>query len=591
MIEKIDLSTANVMIHGTDAVQAYEVVSILVQREAQKIPSARIVVRDGDAAKRDFKASSGKLFVPGNEVEIKLGYHGKNLSVFQGLITGQAIRVEPGGGSRLVVECRDKAVKMTVDRHCAYFSKMTDGEVMRRIIEKYGLFASVASTTPSFPEITQYDTTDWDFLLTRAEANGFVVVVDSGRVTIARPDPSKSPSLSLTHGFDLLGFSLDLDARTQITSVECSAWDMKSQAMITASQSIQNLNALGEDKSAQLAKATGSASCKLTTSAALHKDSLKAWAQGRLIKSEMSKIRGTIRFQGSASAQPGSVIELNGLGDRFNGQAYLSGVTHRFEEGDWNTEGIVGLSPEWFSSRTGVSATPATGLLPAVSGLQIGVVKQIHQDPENLFRVLVNIAVVGNTGSGIWARLASPYATDKAGHFFYPEVNDEVVLGFLNDDPSFPVILGGLFSSARTPPYTPDQENGNKAIVTKAGLRVWFDDKNRVITVATPNANKVVLSDKDQNILIQDQNGNRVRMSSSGIAIESATNILMKASQNVTIEASAGSMTLKGTQGVSISGLKISAVADTEFTASGGAKAAVTSAGQTQIQGGLVMIN
>ena len=50
---------------------------------------------------------------------------------------------------------------------------------------------------------------------------------------------------------------------------------------------------------------------------------------------------------------------------------------------------------------------------------------------------------------GVWARMAHVYATEDCGFVFYPEVGDEVVLGFFDDDPTYPVILGSLYSSKR----------------------------------------------------------------------------------------------------------------------------------------------
>ena len=40
------------------------------------------------------------------------------------------------------------------------------------------------------------------------------------------------------------------------------------------------------------------------------------------------------------------------------------------------------------------------------------------------------------------------------GGFALPEVDDEVLVGFLNDDPRSPVVVGGLWNGSDSPPKT-----------------------------------------------------------------------------------------------------------------------------------------
>src|SRR5262245_30220322 len=85
----------------------YEVVAVDVSLEVDRIPEARIVLIDGDAAQGKFPISDTGFFAPGNPLEIKLRYEGEpDTSVFQGLVLRHA--VESGDvGSALVVEAKD----------------------------------------------------------------------------------------------------------------------------------------------------------------------------------------------------------------------------------------------------------------------------------------------------------------------------------------------------------------------------------------------------------------------------------------------------------------------------------------------------
>src|SRR5205085_8957661 len=114
---------------------------------------------------------------------------------------------------------------------------------------------------------------------------------------------------------------------------------------------------------------------------------LETWAKAAMVKSELAKVSGSIKFQGSAKIKPGSLLEIAGLGKRFNGSGYVGAVTHLIEKGNWTTEASLGISPDWFASNPDISSPSAAGLLPPVRGLQNGVVKKIHEDPDGEFRV------------------------------------------------------------------------------------------------------------------------------------------------------------------------------------------------------------
>jgi hypothetical protein len=60
-------------------------------------------------------------------------------------------------------------------------------------------------------------------------------------------------------------------------------------------------------------------------------------------RSTLSRIHGECRFVGSALAEPGSVVELTGLGKRFSGDVYVSAVHHRVTDGQWTTTATIGL--------------------------------------------------------------------------------------------------------------------------------------------------------------------------------------------------------------------------------------------------------
>jgi uncharacterized protein involved in type VI secretion and phage assembly len=229
-------------------------------------------------------------------------------------------------------------------------------------------------------------------------------------------------------------------------------------------------------------------------------------------------------------------------------------------------------------------------LLPGVDGLQIGVVMKLDADPEGENRIQVSVPVLQAETEGVWARLASGYGSEQVGAFFIPEIGDEVVLGYLNSNPSYPVILGSLYSSKRQPPYPLTADNYTKALVTKAKLKVEFDDEKKVITIVTPGGNKCVISDDAKSILLQDQTGNKVELSESGITLNSPKDISITATGKIGITAT-GALSLKSNADVTVEGLNVNSTAQVGFVAKGNASAELSASGQTTVKGAMVMIN
>jgi uncharacterized protein involved in type VI secretion and phage assembly len=164
------------------------------------------------------------------------------------------------------------------------------------------------------------------------------------------------------------------------------------------------------------------------------------------------------------------------------------------------------------------------------------------------------------------------------------------VLGYLNGDPSHPVILGSLYSSSRTPPYPLTKENNTKAIVTRSKLRLIFDDDKKVVTIITPANNKIIVSDDSKSILLQDENGNKAQLSPDGILLESPKDIKIDAKGKIAISA-VGEISATAQADVKVTGLNVSNTAQVGFSAKGSATAELSASGQTKVQGALVMIN
>jgi Rhs element Vgr protein len=576
--------------NGKKLPEAVEFFSVTVHSSINAIPWARIEVDDGDMAKGEFPVSDGADLKPGSSISISAGYGDKEETLFEGVVVRHGLKITGDNYSRLLIECRDKATRMTVGRKNANYIDQKDSDIIGKLISNSGLSAEVDSTSIKYAELVQYYCTDWDFLLSRAEANGLLVIVRDGKVSVKKPDTTADPVLNVGYGSDLMEFHADIDARTQLRAAEGVSWDPKTQESRRGKAGPLKLNEQGDLSGADLAKVVNLDSYRLQTTVPLSRPALEQWAEAQQLKAGLARIRGRMKFQGSAKAKTGKLIEVEGVGKRFSGNVFTSGVNHRITDGDWITEVEFGVSPNWFTERTDVVAPSASGLLPGVEGLQIGVVIKLDGDPESEQRIQVKVPVLEADREGIWARMAKFHASDGFGAFFVPEVGDEVLLGYLNNDPSHPVILGSLYSSKRPPPYELEADNNIKAIVTRTKLKIEFDEKDKILTIVTPGNNKIVLSDKDKSILLADQNRNTVELKPDGISLDSPKDITISAKGKISIDA-IGPVDISSKADVTSKGLNVNCEGQVGFVGKGAGKAELSAGGQTVVQGAMVMIN
>lgn len=560
---------------GEEVMQTNKLKSILILNEANRIPRAQLVFLDGEVSKQDFKFSNLEFLKPGRMLEIGLGYEGDVNLVFKGLITKHGIRITNSNTSYLEIECKHEAVKLTVNKNNQFFYDVSDKEALGQLLEETNLKYTIEGLSEfTHRQLVQYECTAWDFMLSRVDVNGHLLLFNNEELTIAAPSMEGEIQLDCHYGLNVLSFHAEMESEGQSSEVMSKTWSSAKQELVVTNGKQEFTNQIGNINSEDLARAVNGDPSFLQHSANLPEDELTTWANSKATKNELSKVRGNVRIRGISNIFPGDIIRLKGFGDRFKGKAYVTGVRHEVSNGNWTTNLQFGLPSTWYSQQKDFHALPAAGMLPAVKGLLIGVVTQLENDPEKEYRIKVRLPVISNEEEGIWARLANGYAGDNYGTCFFPEINDEVIVSFLNEDPRKPVILGILHSSAKPSPVPLTDGNHQKAIISRSNIKILWDDDKNSITISTPGGNHIKLDDEGEEINISDSHQNSIKMNDQGITINSSKNLKLKANQNIELE-----------------GIDISSKASGKFAAEGNAGAEVKTNAIAIVKGSLVQIN
>ena len=122
-------------------------------------------------------------------------------------------------------------------------------------------------------------------------------------------------------------------------------------------------------------------------------------------------------------------------------------------------------------------------------GLHYGIVCQ-NKDPDNLNRIKVRFPWLdgGDTDQSHWAQLVVPMEGKKFGWYVLPDIDDVVVVAFIEGDISQPIIMGGIWSKPdNSPEPNEDGKNNFRGYRSRSGHRLILDDSYKP---------KVVIADK-----------------------------------------------------------------------------------------------
>jgi Rhs element Vgr protein len=565
----------SITVNGQVLPDAVGILEIVVTNVVNAIPKAKVVVMDGSAAAQNFGLSNGTNFIPGAEISITAGYNGENEVIFSGLIISQTIRANEDG-SQMEIECRDKAVKLTAGRKNKIWEDTSDSDAITDLVGQNGITADIDGLDLQHKQLVQFNCSNWDFIVTRAELNSALVITEAGKLIIGMPNASQESTATYTYGSEIYDFEAQMDARTQYPQVLTKNWNYTNQEVKEGTSAAKTLPRQGNISGDDLAEVLGWEDNSLYHSGNVAEQESTEWATAQLFRSRLNRVIGNFRVQGDNKLKPGIIVELLGIGERFSGKCWVTGVIHSYSgEAAWYSHVQFGLDKKLHSYNfDDIVEKPATGIIPPVNGLQIGIVTQLESDPDGENRIRVRLPTVENEGDGIWARLASVDAGKEHGWVWNPEINDEVIIGFINDDPRDAVILGRLYSSSFPPHLEAKDDNYLKGLSTKSKLQVLFDDEKKIIKIETPGGNFITLDEDQKQIAIQDINGNKIEMSEDGIKIESIKDIILKASGDFKID-----------------GTNITTNANAELKLSGSAGTEISSSAITKVKGSMVQIN
>lgn len=569
------MPTFLIVADGKD-MSAYPIFQINITKSVNRIDTAEIVLLDGSVTTEDFEISNSENFTIGKSIEIKAGYDGRDLPVFKGTILKHAVKID-NNSSYLIITAKHAAHRMAVLRKNTVFKEKTDRDIVEEIFRNYGIRLTMETTSTVHESIIQYNAMDWDFINMRADANAMLVVTENDGIIIKKPDLSGEAKLEINSGTAIFDFEAEMDGRLAFENYEAASWNFVNQELEVVSADTKEFDTpQGDLRASGIASSLGNEKFSVNFHSAINeKSSAQEMLNTIAMRNNLSRITGKVTFPGKAEVQPGDIIRLSGVGNRFNGKSIASGVEHSITSDNWITTLCFGIDPTLFGKQFDDISTPsASNVFPAVNGLQAAKVIRLEGDPLGEDRILIHLPNFVSGEKDFWARIATLDAGKERGTFFMPEIGDEVVVGFIDDNPNNAVVLGMLHSSSSPSPVKIEDTNTIKGFYSREKLKLEFNDEKKTILVETPAGNRIKLNDKDKEMCLEDQNGNKISLDKNGITIKSSKTLVFEASTDTKLK-----------------GNNVNIKATMNLKTEGGTSAEISSSGNTVVKGAIVQIN
>jgi phage protein D len=282
----------------------------------------------------------------GKALEIRIG----SGTLFSGKITAIEARFGAGAAPTVVALAEDRFQDLRMTRRTRAFADVSDADVVAQIAGDHGLTPDAGISGPTHRLLAQLNQSDLAFLRERARALDAELWLTDSTLHVQPRAARRSPPLTLTYGKDLHELQVAADLAHQRTSVGVTGWDVAGKHAIDerAGDGVISGEASGGDSGpAVLRKAFGERRDGHANAVPQTGDEARARAEALLKR----RARRFVVGHGTTDSQPGlrvgATVRLAGIGPLFEGEYYVSAVTHLFD-------GALGLRSELCVERAAV---------------------------------------------------------------------------------------------------------------------------------------------------------------------------------------------------------------------------------------------
>ncbi|MEY8240070.1 MAG: phage baseplate assembly protein V [Cycloclasticus sp.] len=517
-----------------------QILDIDIEYSVNEIPVLKLKLIDGNLNKKTFELADSKIFELGMIISVSTA-DGSTL-LFKGLITGLSI-----GRDQDTYHCvvaHGDAIKMTEGASTQLFDpEITDDGLIKKLMEDTGATAGkVAASTIKHNQYFCYQQTPWRVMMDRVMANGFVFVPSpaDNAVIDLQTHSAKEHAMEI-YKSEVINFQLELDTRSQIKNISANAWSITNQKLDMDVKGESAAFRAYPDADQVLKTADLSLFSHIPKSPEELASQATAQNNYRLLDAYQGHITLVLNDKSkAASITLMSKLKIAGVGSEFSGDYIVTSIRHRNSKGQWLMEIGLGLS---------LTQTLQSHYykLPPMGNQIAKIVEFAIDEKEALERIPIELPCVA-PGEKVWARLLSPFASEEEGLYFPPNTGDEVVVGFIDGDCRYPVVLGSCHNPVQVPPQALEAGHPIQGIYVKDAdkkmINVVFDRAQLLMESTVGEETKLVIGDADGLLLEKAKSSIAVAEtvalnSGDALTLESAKDLSLTSKAKAIIEAQA----------------------------------------------------
>ncbi len=339
-----------------------DITQVSYRDNIQDVDSFEITINNWDADKRTFKYIDQDLFDPGKELELKMGYVGEPpRSMIKGQITSLRPSFPSGGQPTLAISGLNVIHKFRHEQKTRAYTNLTDSQIAKQMESKDQLGVKInindeaAAKEPRHDYVLQDNQYDIVFLMERARRVGYDLFVEEKKgkseLSFGPSNNVKDIAYKLSFAkyrlgtgetanklFPLIDFKPELSTAQQVSEVTVKGWNPKTKKPISQTANRKEIKTKSVGGNGQKIEESFSERKEIITDRPVNTDAeAKKLALASLDMIAKEMVKGNGSTIGLPDLRAGSIIEMDGMGERFSGTYFVTATTHSIGDGGYTT--------------------------------------------------------------------------------------------------------------------------------------------------------------------------------------------------------------------------------------------------------------
>lgn len=335
-----------------------DITQVSYKDNIEEVDSFEITINNWDAETCKFKYLDTDLFDPGKELELWMGYFGKEK--LRLMIKGQITSLRPSfpaaGQPTLAISGLNVIHKFRKEQESHAYEKLTDSQIAKEVQKRLGIKIRTDSTAAGkeqpYDYVLQNNKYDIIFLIERARRVGYDLFVEEkgqdgkseeSNLYFGPSDNIRRITYQLEYGKSLIEFKPELTTARQVGEVTVKGWDAAKKKPITQTATRKDIKTKGvgaKGNQDAIEKAFSARKEIIADRPINSEDEAKKLAVATLENIAKDMVKGNGSTVGLPDLRAGGVVELKGMGDggRFNGRYFVVSTTHSISDGGYTTQ-------------------------------------------------------------------------------------------------------------------------------------------------------------------------------------------------------------------------------------------------------------